>query len=422
MDLFVEKFGGASVNSANAIKNVVSIIGQNNKKRLIIFSAMGKTTNLLENVVDNFFYNSIINYPLIEESLKYHSSIIEELFPKENKDIIISIVFQFYEQITKILLCSKKENYSQLYSSIVSFGEKISTCIISEYFLYLGIKHLLLYADNIIKTDEHFQEANILWQETQRNIEQEIQPLFLEYDTIISQGFIGGTLDNRTTTLGREGSDFSASIFAYCLNSVDMTIWKDVDGFLNCDPKYFKDAVKFEQIPYSEAIELSYYGASIIHPKTIKPLENKNIPLKVKSFINPLALGSEINSSLKMKPLIPSYIFKTNQTLISISPKDFSFIVEENISNIFAIFAEKGIKLNLMQNSALSYSVCFDNKNKEVIDNLLEVLQEKYRVKYNTSLTLLTIRHYNEESIKKLTKEKDIILEQRSRLTAQFLY
>ncbi len=419
-EIFVEKFGGASVNSAQAVKNVASILLSEKKKRLVVVSAMGKTTNNLEKIVNNFHLNSKIDYNCIGTIKEYHINIITELFNGRNL-ILEEILDNIFEEITNKLLYKINKPYDEVYDSIVSYGEIICTTIISNYFSSLDLNHHFVLASDIIRTDNSFRNANVLWNETKENIINEIEPLFLEHDLIITQGFIGGTENKETTTLGREGSDFSASIFAYCLDAKSVCIWKDVAGLLNADPKYFEKTEKFEQVPYSEAIELSYYGASIIHPKTLKPLENKSIPLFVKSFISPRENGTMICHCAVTKPLMPSYIFKDNQTLLSIFPKDFSFIVEENISCLFALFAKYGIKINLMQNSALSYSVCFDKIYDELLQKLINELSIVYSVRYNDSLRLITIRRYTEEAINNLIHDKEIIIEQRSRLTAQFL-
>lgn len=420
-EVFVEKFGGASVNSSEAIKNVASIILSQNEKRLIVVSAMGKTTNQLEKVLNSFVENKTIDKSSIEESKNYHQAIINNLFLNEDEDLNKFLDNTYKEIENKLLNYNTDKDYDKLYDSIVSYGEIIGTTIISKYFDSIGLSHKFVLASDFIKTNSSFRRAKVLWKETEEVIHKSIEPLLKSTDTIITQGFIGSNQNNQITTLGREGSDFSAAVFAYCLNANSVTIWKDVPGLLNADPKYFEDTEKFEQIPYSEAIELSYYGASIIHPKTIKPLENKSIPLFVKSFISPKEEGTKIDYCSNTKPLMPSYIFKDNQTLLSIFPKDFSFVVEENLSNIFALFAKYGIKINLMQNSALSYSVCFDQIKEELLKKLIDELSSAYSVKYNNSLRLITIRRYTEEAINNLSIGDKIIIEQRSRLTAQFL-
>jgi aspartate kinase len=268
-------------------------------------------------------------------------------------------------------------------------------------------------------TDNTYREGKIDWETSTGLFQSRIKELFTHANIIITQGFIGSTTENFSTTLGREGSDYTAAIIAHIMNAESVTIWKDVPGVLNADPKHFSDAQKLIQLSYQDAIELAYYGASVIHPKTIKPLENKNIPLHVKSFIEPNSKGTVIGKDLETKPLIPSFIFKSNQVLISISAKDFSFIAEENLSEIFSDFADSGIKLNLMQNSAISFSVCIDDSPKK--EALIAKLRSKYKVKYNAGLQLYTIRHYYPSTIEALTVGKEILLEQRSRTTAQLI-
>ncbi|MFA7081626.1 MAG: aspartate kinase [Bacteroidales bacterium] len=419
-EIYVEKFGGASVNSAQAIINVSTILRSENKKRVIIISAMGKTTNNLETILHYFCEHSKIDYTTIELSKGYHQEIIDELFPSKNQ-FLENFLDETYKEIIEKLTSSNGKPYDMIYDMIVSFGEIIGTTIISKYFESINLKHNLVYANDIIRTNNSFRRAKVLWKETKDNIANDIKPLFLDADLIITQGFISGTESKETTTLGREGSDFSAAIFAYCLDAINVVIWKDVAGLLNADPKYFENTQKFEQVPYNEAIELAYYGASIIHPKTIKPLENKSIPLYIKSFLSPEEKGTKIDCCSETLPLMPSYIFKDSQTLLSIFPKDFSFIVEENIANIFSLFASYGIKINLMQNSAISYSVCFDTIQKHLLQKLISELSPSYSIKYNNNLRLITIRRYSEEAIKDLIQDKEIIIEQRSRLTAQFL-
>jgi aspartate kinase len=284
----------------------------------------------------------------------------------------------------------------------------------------LDINHRLIAAQEVIKTDNSYRGAQVDWKKTEKKVKEKFNNLFLETDLVLTQGFIGSTREGYTTTLGREGSDYSAAIFAYCFEAKSLTIWKDVDGLMSADPKRMPDAKKLEQVPYREAIELSYYGASVIHPKTIKPLENKAIPLYVKSFLNPEKEGTVIAHAEEVKPLVPNYIFKDKQTLLSVSAKDFSFIVEENVANIFSQLSSFGVKVNLIQNSALTFSVCFD-QNDYVLPRLIEALQQDYNVKYNNDLQLITIRHYTQETIENLNKKGRILIEQKNRVTLQCL-
>lgn len=422
-ELFVEKFGGASVNTASAVRNVVSILKSESKKRVVVVSAMGKTTNSLERIINLWHKERLVNEKEYDDLLAYHYGIVEGLFEdealmKDCKELVQSIVD---ESLAKMLTINPND-YDFLYDSLVSYGERISTSIISAYMTSIHYPHKHVFAQDLIKTDNCFRNSKVLWNRTEESIKQNLNPLLSEFDTVLTQGFIGATKEGYTTTLGREGSDFSAAILAYCLNAKSMTIWKDVAGLMNADPKRMSDTCLLEQVPYKEAMELSYYGASIIHPKTIKPLENKSIPLFVKSFNDPKLKGSTITDCDILTPIVPNYIFKDNQTLLSIYPKDFSFIAEDNISTIFGVLSKFGIKVNMMQNSALSFSVCFD-QNDNALSEIIELLQQSYAVKYNNSLKLVTIRHYQENSIENaIDKERyNILIEQKSRITLQCL-
>lgn len=420
-EIFVEKFGGASVNSATSIKNVISILQLDEKARVVVVSAMGKTTNSLEKIVDLWYRFTRLNQEEFDFIKAYHISIVKELFENTSAlDIALSMVEEIFAELKQNLLSLNPKDYDFLYDNIVSYGERISTAILSLYMTSLDINHRLIPAQEVIKTDNSYRGAQVDWKKTQQEVEEKFKNLFLETDLVITQGFLGSTREGYTTTLGREGSDYSAAILAYCLNAKSLTIWKDVDGLMSADPKRMADAKKLEQVPYREAIELSYYGASVIHPKTIKPLENKSIPLYVKSFVNPEKEGTVINHSEEVKPLVPNYIFKDKQTLLSVSAKDFSFIVEENVANIFSQLSCFGVKVNLIQNSALTFSVCFD-QNDYVLPRLIETLQQDYNVKYNNDLQLITIRHYTQETIENLNKKGRILIEQKNRVTLQCL-
>ncbi|MDR1725955.1 MAG: aspartate kinase [Bacteroidales bacterium] len=417
MEIHVEKFGGASVNSANAVQNVVKILKTQPSKTVVVVSAMGKTTNSLEKILNSFIATHTLNEEVLNALILYHKNIINDLFGNNyNKDYIMRL----FDNIITMLFSYKEKDYDFLYDQIISFGELISSTIISQYLTFSGIKHRFIQAKDVIKTDNVFRSANVDWNLTTKKTDEIIVPALEEVDLILTQGFIGSTQNNLTTTLGREGSDYTAAILSYCLNAKDCTIWKDVSGVLNADPKRMTNTTKIDTLSYSEAIELSYYGATIIHPKTIKPLENRNIPLYVKSFLSPTNKGSMICNCKTQLPT--SYIFKDNQVLLSIFPRDFSFIAEENISSIFAILAKHRIKVNLMQNSAISFSLCFDEDvNEKCFELLLNDLQKDYKVRYNCHLQLLTIRHYTQQSIDEQITGKKILIEQRSRTTAQYL-
>lgn len=421
--VYVEKFGGASVNTSSAVKNVLSILGSYKRKRIVVVSAMGKTTNALEKVVNLWHNERRVDEKDFEALLSYHFEIIDGLFKKENDRMACrSLVALMLEECRAKILTLNPNDYDFLYDSIVSYGERVSTSIISSYMSAEGFSHRHISAPDFIKTNNNFRTSDLKWKQTETLIKQNLLPLFDVCDTVLTQGFIGSTKEGYTTTLGREGSDFSAAIFAYCSDAESMTIWKDVSGVMNADPKKMKNTMLLETVPYKEAIELSYYGASIIHPKTIKPLENKQIPLYVKSFNNPQDKGTVISDCKELCPLVPNYIFKDNQTLLSVYPKDFSFIAEENISKIFEVLSTFGIKVNMMQNSALSFSVCFD-RNDNLLPEIIETLQQSYVVRYNNSLCLLTIRHYEENSVSNAlnTEQYRILIEQKSRITLQCL-
>jgi aspartate kinase len=418
----VFKFGGASVKDANAVINVGEILtlyaGQ---KIIVVVSAMGKTTNKLEEILNSIRVQDRTKFEReIDELRAYHHAIMHDLF-KGNEFSIFQKIEEIIEGINELYSNNNKsEKPGYLYDQIVSLGELLSSHIVNDYLVELGKKSSWLDARKMIRTDERHQEANVDWEKSKELIQLEVNRTFIQSDIVLTQGFIGHTADGSTTTLGREGSDYSAGIFAYCCDAENVTIWKDVPGMLNADPKYFQNTKKLEKISFKEAIELSYYGASVIHPKTIKPLQNKNIPLFVKSFIEPLGAGTEIQSETKDDGLIASFIIKQEQVLFSITPKDFSFIDEQNLHGIFELLAKEQIKINLMQNSALSFSILVDAK-KVSIPELLSVLKNTFNVKYNDNLELVTIRHYNTETIESICRDKIVIIEQKTRHTARFV-
>jgi aspartate kinase len=417
----VFKFGGASVKNAEAVKNVSDILsGFVEGKYVVVVSAMGKTTNNFELLVDAFFNQQKSTFDFLERIKTFHREILVGLF-SDPSHRIYNDVHNLFVEIEWILEEDPQKNYAFIYDQIVGYGELLSSKIISTYLQYAGKSNCYLDARDCIITDNNYREGKVNWETSIERIHKNTSILFQNTDFIITQGFIGCTSENYTTTLGREGSDYTAAIFAYALNAKEVTIWKDVPGVLNADPKSFENPVLFNRLSYNEAIELTYYGASVIHPKTIKPLQNKGIPLLVRSFLSPAKPGTEISGDGHSEPIVPSFIFKKNQILISISAKDFSFIAEENLSLIFSVFAQLGIKVNLMQNSALSFSACFDSDpHKTAI--LFEKLSKVFRVLYNESLELLTIRHFNQKTIDELTLNKEVILEQKTRNTAQFVY
>lgn len=416
----VFKFGGASVKDGNAVRNVKDILGLYPKDKLIIVvSAMGKTTNAMEQITMALYHKDVDTFKsLLLERKNFHTAILDDLF-KEKSHPIFNEVLTLFNELENKSNATISENLDFEYDQIVSLGEVISTKIIEAYLSLDTEDTVWLDARKTIRTNNKYREGDVDWVKSQGLIQERIDAN-ADKRIFITQGFLGHTSEGFTTTLGREGSDYSAGIFAYCLNAQDVTIWKDVPGMLNADPKWFDNTVKLETISFKEAIELSYYGASVIHPKTIKPLQNKNIPLYVKSFINPTENGTVIQSSTVNDNLIPSFIFKLDQLLLSITPKDFSFIVEENMSDIFKILADSNAKINIMQNSALSFSVCLD-KSKVNLEQLTTALSTNYNTKYNEGLELVTIRHYDQATIDRVTVEKEILMEQKTRQTARLV-
>lgn len=415
----VFKFGGASVKDAEGVKNVAEVLKQfHGQKITIVISAMGKTTNALERLASSFFHKTENAESVLEEIKKYHLDICQQLFPSASHSIYTDLENTFVELYWAIE-DEPTHGFDFEYDQIVSMGEVISTKIISAYLNDIGLTNKWIDARGIIQTDNTYREGKVDFELTESLVKRDLIPVFNSVNIIITQGFIGGTSENFTTTLGREGSDYTASILAYCLNAENVTIWKDVPGVLNADPKWFSHTKKIDELSYHDAIELTYYGATVIHPKTIKPLQNKNIPLYVKSFIKPKEKGTVVRDGEK-RLNIPSYIFKIDQVLISIQPKDFSFIAEDNLSDIFELFSKHGVKINLMQLSAISFSVCCDN-NVEKINTLVMELQNQFKVLYNSGLELMTVRYYTQEIINILTAQKIILLEQRSRYTVQMV-
>ena len=402
---------------AAAVRNVSKILSLYPKDQLIVVvSAMGKTTNATEAIVDALWNRNEERYfELVEERHRFHQAIVKDLFP-DSHFRIYSELDSIFDRLREKYSEPAGDNYSFLYDQIVSLGEVLSSVILEAFLKEEG--HSTFWADarKLIRTNHSYQEGEVEWGKTEQFIKERLLPEFKTKRIAVTQGFVGHTSEGFTTTLGREGSDFSAGILAYCSDAQSVTIWKDVPGMLNADPKWFDDTVKLQQISFKEAIELAYYGATVIHPKTIKPLQNKNISLYVKSFVHPNEQGTVIQSSMDFDHLVPSFIFKMEQVLMSFTPKDFSFIVEENLGEIFAKLAECGVKLNLMQNSALSFSILFDRKKMDP-ETLLKEFGDKYEIRYNEGLELVTIRHYDQATIDRVTADKQILVEQRTRQT-----
>ena len=412
----IYKFGGASVKDANGVKNLITILNTlGSEKTLIVVSAMGKTTNSLELVVKNYFDNKEELQYSINEVFTFHNKILNDLF-NDNKHKIFSDVKEILENLRIFLKRNKSPDYSFVYDQVVIFGEILSTKIINSYLIHSNIRCNWLDARTLIKTDSKYRDANLNWEITKNSISNGVNTKLLN----ITQGFIASDSNNFSTTLGREGSDYTAAIFAYCLNAESVTIWKDVPGVLNADPRVFKKPQLLNKISYTEAIELAFYGASVIHPKTLQPLQKKEIPLYVKSFLNPSGNGTAISRGTKIDPLIPCFIVQRNLNLLKLSSLDFSFIVEDNISDIFQILHENKMKVDLIQNSAISFSVCVYDKYSR-LKELISILKATFKVECTENVSLFTIRHFNENSSGEILKNNTLLLEQRTKETLQLV-
>lgn len=412
----VFKFGGASVKDADGVKNLVNVLEETgHKNTFLVVSAMGKITNAMEAVVRAYFDDKQAVARALNEVILYHQAIMEALF--ENKDHEVYVrVNTLFEEVRGFLAWNKSPKYSFVYDQVVGYGELISTSIVSAYLNKVGINNELLDIRDLIKTDDNYRDGRVNWEKTQLLISEGVEKNKL----YITQGFLASDDNNFTTTLGREGSDYTAAILAYCLNANSVTIWKDVPGVLNADPRYFEETRLLNKISYREAIELAFYGASVIHPKTLQPLQRKEIPLHVKSFINPKNEGTTVSKGIGIEPEIPCFIVKKNQVLMKLSSLDFSFIVEDSIGDLFKLLHDYKMKVELIQNSAISFSVCVDNRFNR-LDDLLEKLSGKFKVVCEEEVSLYTIRHFNKDAIKSLQNGRDVLLEQRGKQTLQLV-
>ncbi|RAU83605.1 aspartate kinase [Pontibacter arcticus] len=415
----VFKFGGASVKNADAFHNLANIVQAHGGTRqlLLVVSAMGKTTNALEQIFEQATAQQ--DYTVIlQQNWEYHLEIVQALFPDTTHLVYtqlehLSVSLQEYLRAFPV-----SDNYDKHYDQVISYGELFSSTILHHFLQQQGLENTWVDSRKYIQTDSTWREAKVDWAWTERVIKRDLLPL-LQKQLIVTQGFLGGTNNGLTTTLGREGSDFSAAIFAYCLDATALYIWKDVDGLLNADPKHFANTVRYPEISYQETIEMAYYGASVIHPKTIQPLATKLIPLYVKSFLNPAGEGTRI-CDCQFNLIAPAYIVKENQCLVSFSVKDFTFISEKNLGTIFNALSELRLKINLMQNSAISFSICTDYHESR-LHKLIQTLQDQFIIHYNTNLKLYTIKNYNPESIKEVVAQQKVLLEQRTRTTLQIV-
>ncbi|WP_299098454.1 aspartate kinase [uncultured Winogradskyella sp.] len=412
----VYKFGGASVKDANGVKNLAKVLQTTgHEKALVVISAMGKTTNSMELVVKNYFENKDDLQSAIHDVIKYHNDILVDLFENNRHQVFVDVK-AFFDELNAFFKSNKSPDYNYVYDQVIGYGELISTTIISHYLNEIGLKSNWVDVRELLKTDSYYRRSNVNWEATQENISTKLNANVLN----ITQGFLGSDANNFTTTLGREGSDYTAAIFAYCLNANSVTIWKDVPGVLNADPRYFDNTQLLHQISYREAIELAFYGASVIHPKTLQPLQRKEIPLYVKSFLNPEEAGTCVSKGQALVPEIPCFIVKKNQVLISLSSLDFSYIMEENISEIFSLLHLYKMKVDVIQNSAISFSVCIENLYDN-LEKLLQHLKAKFNVTCNDNVSLYTIRHYNDDAIQELEKGKTVLLKQLTQGTVQIV-
>ncbi len=416
----VYKFGGASIKNAESVRNLLPILKNVDEKLIIVISAMGKITDSLVELAEIWFYENE-NIEKIEEKLNtikdFHIQITDELI-LDKKNLIFKTNENIFTFMFSKMMSMPSLDFDFEYDQIVPYGEILSSGIVSAFFNQEGISNRWVDIGSCLKTESYFRDAHVDWELTDKLCHKVLN--FEREQIYVTQGFVGSTVRNLRTTLGREGSDFTGAVLSYILDAESLTVWKDVEGIFNADPKYFKNPVKLNAISYHEAIELAYYGANVIHPKTLKPLQNKNIPLYVKTFLNPEIEGTLIKNFDYVLKLVPIYIFKRNQILVSISPKNFSFIVEENMSRIFAKLAELRIKANLMQNSAISFSICADY-DKVKFETFIDSLKNDFVVKYNTDLELITIRHYTKEAVDSQINGRSVYIQQKSRNTARFV-
>ena len=409
------KFGGASIKNAEGVKNLAKVVQQQGSENtLVVISAMGKMTNAFEEVIDAYFYKSDTLQKKRTQVESYHKNMMDDLFDKENE--IYMQVETLFEELDWFLNRNTSQRYNYVYDQIICFGELLSTRIVSAYLKMVQLENNWLDVRNYIKTDSNYRDAKVNWTLTQQIITKKVATHQLN----VTQGFLAGNDTENTTTLGREGSDYTAGIFAYCLNAESVTIWKDVAGVLNADPRVFDETTLLEQISYEEAIEMAFYGASVIHPKTIQPLQNKEIPLYVKSFLNPTAPGTKVSKGATLVPYIPCFIVKKNQVFVSISTNDFSFMVENNLSYIFKKLHDYKLKVNLIQNSAISFSVCVDNKFDN-FDAFYTALTNEFKIEFQKEVDVYTIRHFNAETKDTIAKFGQTLLSQTNKETIQIV-
>jgi aspartate kinase len=412
----VYKFGGASVKDAAGIKNLAEIVSSESSNLVVVVSAFGKTTNGLEKVLKAWMKDDNDYNPFLNEVYNEHLFVVNSLFEKRG-EITVKIDNSF-SALRKYLLKTGRGTYDFEYDQIVSYGELWSTMIVEAFLKLAGMNSQWSDIRGLLITDDRYRDANILWEESTGRVKKDFD--FCKREIYVTQGFIGGTVAGQATTLGREGSDYTAAIIANMLDAECVVVWKDVPGILNADPRWRPDATRLSEISYKEAVEITFSGAKVIHPKTIKPLHNKNIPLYVKSFINPQENGTIIKADAKPEKIVPIFIRKEDQIMISILPKDFSFVMGENLSRVFHSFLVNGIKVSLVQASAVSINVCVDDERPKV-DALIEDLSKDFKAIYNDEVEMLSIRHYTSESLQSITAGREILLEQRTRRIVRFV-
>ena len=412
----VYKFGGASVNDASGITNLAKIVSAETSGLVIVVSAFGKTTNSLEKVLKAWLSSDEKSTELLEEVYNGHLLIVEELFGKGSE--VRGRIDTSFSMLRNYLMTAPRGKYDFDYDQIVSFGEIWSTIIVEAFLKMSGMNTEWTDIRESLITDDRFRDANILWSESSGRIVKAFDDI--DNKIYVTQGFIGGTVAGQTTTLGREGSDYTAAVIGNMFDAECVVFWKDVPGILNADPKWRPDAQKLQEISYKEAVEMTFAGAKVIHPKTIKPLHNKNIPLYVRSFIDPLEKGTIIKADAQPEKIIPIFIKKEDQILISILPKDFSFVMGDNLSRVFHAFLTNGIKVNLVQASAVSINVCVDDERVKV-EALIQDIIKDFKAIYNDEVEMLTIRHYTTEALESITLGREILLEQRTRRIVRFV-
>ncbi len=421
--ILVFKFGGASVKDADAVRNVAEILKlYPGRPLMVVVSAMGKTTNSLEALVQAYTAGEKELQDLLAGFTSFHLKIVAELFPDPAHPVYNDFL-AITARLTGLLAQPPGGNPDFEYDQIVGFGEQFSGMILSRYLSDAGIQNTTFDAGDLIVTDNRYRRASVNWEKTARRVKQKLLPFFeasLFQAVAVTQGFIARAEDGSSTTLGREGSDFSAAILAYTLDAEELVIWKDVPGLYNADPRYFSDVRMIGKTSYREALELSFYGAGIIHPDTIKPLQNKNIPLRILSFADPSGQGTLICGEESPESRIPCYIHKDKQLLLSVSTRDFSYVNEEKLHEIFGVFSRLGLTVNVMQNSAISFSVCMDDPGQKK-EALFRELSDRFVIRYNENLTLITIRNYTQEILDRMAGRGAVLLEHRSRFTCQLV-